>query len=233
MLHQLVQAGTFTDMDKMSALMDVARKDIVLSSGWGTDQFRRVGEIASDGNLTFTTLPVLRFDNVDGEAVNIIDPATIKAQVAAAFNQDIAQAPTPPKPSSTVDVTNAGSTEGLAAEISLALASRGFTAGQVRNAIDGEPTATAVVYGPGAGTDASTVAKLLGIAAAPTADPTLAANTIRVTLGVQYVAGAVPSPTTVAALGSVPTSTDAGAEASDAPPDAGRPINGDSVPCVD
>ncbi len=230
-LHQLVQAGTFTDMDKMSALMDVARKDIVLSSGWGTDQFRRVGEIAGDGSLTFTTLPVLRYDNIDGQSVNIIDPAAIKAQVAAAFNQDIAQAP-PPKPSSTVDVINASSTEGLAAQVSVALASRGFTAGQVRNATDGEPTATAVVYGPGADADASTVSKLLGIATAPTAAPTLAAHTIRVTLGAD-AAVAVPSAITGAPSGFVTSSTDASAEGSDAPPDAGRPIAGDSVPCVD
>ena len=233
-LHQLVQAGTFTDMDKMSALMDVARKDIVLSSGWGTDQFRRVGEIAGDGNLTFTTLPVLGYDNVDGEAVNIIDPSAIKTQVAAEFNQDVAQPSTAaPKPSSTVDVINAGSTEGLAAEISRALASRGFTAGQVRNATDGEPTATAVGYGPGADPDASSVAKLLGISAAPTADSTLAAKTIRVTLGAEYVAGAAPTPTTGPASGFVPSATDTSATGSDAPPDAGQPINGGSVPCVD
>src|ERR1700757_1633235 len=34
-MHQLQQAGTFTDMTKMSQLLDVARKDIVLSDGWG------------------------------------------------------------------------------------------------------------------------------------------------------------------------------------------------------
>jgi LCP family protein required for cell wall assembly len=231
-LHQLAQVGTFADVNKMSALIDVARKDIVLSSGWGKDQFRRVGEIAGDGNLTFTTLPVLGYDNVDGQAVNIIDAAAIKAQVAAAFNQDIAPAPTATsKPSSSIEVINAGSTEGLAAEISRALASRGFTAGQVRNVADGEPTATAVAYGPGAGADASTAAKLLGIAAAPTVDPTLAANTVRVTLGAEYVAGAAPSPTSGPASGLGSGSTDA-SEGSDVPPDAGKPINGGSVPCV-
>ena len=233
-MHELAQAGTFTDMDKLSKVMDVARKDIVLSSGWGEDQFRRVGAIAG-GNMTFKTLPVLRFDNVDGQDVNIIDPAAIKAQVAAAFSQDNAPAPAAAaKPSSTVDVINAGSTQGLAASVSQLLTARGYTAGQVRNATGTEPTATTIAYGRDANADAQNLANLLGIDAAPAPDPTLSGNNIRVTLDGEYVAPSAPNQAadpTASVAASSPTGVNA--EASDAPPDVGQPITSGSVPCVD
>ena len=39
-MHQLQDAGTFTNLDKLKSLMAVARKDVVLSSGWDEDMFR-------------------------------------------------------------------------------------------------------------------------------------------------------------------------------------------------
>ena len=44
-----------------TSLMDVARKDIVLSEGWGEDQFRRMAALAG-GNVEFRTLPVVRYE---------------------------------------------------------------------------------------------------------------------------------------------------------------------------
>src|SRR5262249_35560403 len=87
-MHQVAAAGTFTGLGRLERMRGVGRKDIVLSQGWGQEQFRRVGAIAGAGNVTYRTLPVLRYDNVGGEAVNIVDPAAIRAQVTAAFGQD-------------------------------------------------------------------------------------------------------------------------------------------------
>jgi LCP family protein required for cell wall assembly len=229
-MHQLQQAGTFTDMGKLAQLMDVARKDIVLSDGWGDDQFRRLGEIAGGANVTYRTLPVLRYDEVDGESVNVIDPADIRAQVAAAFGQDGAPS-APSSPSSTVDVINGGYTDGLAAQVSQVLSSRGYASGEVRNANGAEPTKTAILYGRGADSDAANLGKLLGIDAKPEADPSVDAGHVRVTLGANYALPASArqltdaNPTAPSARG-VP-------DGADAPPDAGKPIVGNSVPCVD
>jgi LCP family protein required for cell wall assembly len=230
-MHQLQQAGTFTDMTKMSQLMDVARRDIVLSDGWGDEQFRRLGEIAGGANVTYRTLPVLRYDNVDGESVNVIDPAEIKAQVAAAFGQDGAPSSTAPKPpSSTVDVINGGFTEGLAASVSQALSSRGYASGEVRNASGAEPSSTAIAYGRGADGDAANLGKLLGIDAKPQADPTVDPGHVRVTLGTNYaLPSSVSQPTDA---DSTPGATGT-ADGTEAPPDAGKPVRGTSVPCVD
>ena len=73
-IRQLQDSGSFTDVGKLNGLMDVARKDIVLSSGWNEDLFRRIGELAG-GQVQYQTLPVLRYDTVDGQDVNIVDPA--------------------------------------------------------------------------------------------------------------------------------------------------------------
>jgi len=229
-MHQVAESGTFTDMGKLERLLGVARKDIVLSQGWGQEQFRRVGAIAGAGNVTYRTLPVLRYDNVDGEAVNIVDPAAIRAQVTAAFGQDGGLAASrATTPSATVDVINAGDTEGLAARVSAMLTGRGYTGGEVRNASGADSAVTAIGYGPDAETAARLVGQVLGISAPPRLDPALRAGSVRVTLGPDYVppAGLDDSHETAASASS-PSDGSA-----DAPPDAGAPVRGGSVPCVD
>jgi LCP family protein required for cell wall assembly len=235
-MHQLQDAGTFTDMSKLAQLMDVARRDIVLSQGWGNEQFQRIGSIAGGANVTYQTLPVLRYDDVDGQAVNVVDPAAIKAQVAAAFDQDIASSPTTAAaPSATVDVINAGMTEGLAASVSRALTNRGYPAGKVGNATGTEPAGTGIAYGRGADGDAATLAKVLGIAAPVQADPSLADGQVRVTLGADFVPPATldqPADGSISASSATP-GADRSADVSDVGPDAGRPMAGGAVPCVD
>lgn len=54
---------------------------------------------------------MVRYDNIDGQDVNIVDPAAIKAEVAAAIGTDApTTAPTTtavkPDPSTVVDVVN-------------------------------------------------------------------------------------------------------------------------------
>ena len=76
-MRELQETGTFTDLNKLQSLMAVARKDVVLSSGWDEDLIQRLGALAG-GNAEFRTLPVVRYDNIDGQDVNIIDPAAIR-----------------------------------------------------------------------------------------------------------------------------------------------------------
>jgi LCP family protein required for cell wall assembly len=225
-MHQLQDTGTLTDLTKFNTLIATAHKDVVLSSGWGPDQFSRVSAIAA-GHVQFQTLPVVRYDSVDGQDVNIIDPAAIQAQVAAAFSGNT---PAHTAPSSTLDVINASSTSGLADSVSQWLSQRGFTAGDVRNPLAGEPTTTAVDYGAGADTDATTVANLLGVAATAHAAPALAAGHVRVILGRDYVL-----PAAFDQQGSVANADNATPDttsSSSGAPDQGQPVSGTTVPCV-
>ncbi|OBA84401.1 transcriptional regulator, LytR family protein [Mycobacterium sp. 1164966.3] len=240
-MRELQDSGTFTNLDRLNSLMAVARKDVVLSAGWDQDLFRRMGDLAGGNNVEFRTLPVVRYDNIDGQDVNIIDPAAIKAEVAAAIG---AAPPAPattttvskPDPSTVVDVINSGSLTGLASEVSRALKKQGYTMGQVRDRNSGEPTATTITYGAGADTDARNVATLLGIDAPKQADPTLAPGHIQVVVDTNFSLPALEETTTTTTTTTTTKSSTYGSygyTTSTYPtPDRGKPIDGGGVPCV-
>lgn len=240
-MRDLQSTGTFTDLNRLNSLMAVARKDVVLSAGWDEGLFRRMGELAG-GNVEFRTLPVVRYDNIDGQDVNIIDPAAIKAEIAAAFGT--VAAPTPatttsskPNPATVVDVVNAGSIGGMASQLSAALKKRGFTAGQVRDRESGDPTSTTVQYGPGAEADAQNLATLLGVDAPLQPSPNIAAGHIRVTVDTNFSLPAAEETTTTSTSTTTTTTSTSGyyynGNFTPYPtPDRGKPIDGGGVPCV-
>lgn len=177
--HELQQSGSFTDLDKFKRLMDVARQDIVLSQGgWGgEDQFRRMAALAGGGDVEFRTLPVVRYDNINGQDVNIVDPAKIRAEIAHAIGGDSVSVTTtaapqplpPPNPNTVVSIVNASDTSGLASQAATVLGGKhDFTVSEVRDRESGEPIDTVITYGAGgAQTDAQSVASLLGVENAP------------------------------------------------------------------
>ncbi|MCW2512295.1 MAG: cpsA [Mycobacterium sp.] len=232
-IRQLQNSGSFSDMGKLNGLMDVARKDIVLSSGWDTDLFRRIGDLAG-GQVQYQTLPVLRYDTVNGQDVNIVDPSAIRALVAKTFADPSAPTPTPLDPSKvTVDVVNASGVAGLATEASNLLSHNDYRAETVGDPRPGE-TATQVEYGPRADGAAQTIATMLGIVTPPLPHPGLAAGFVRVLLGEGY-----ELPSDISSLATVPSGgeslgIDVGSSGtSDMPvPDQGLPISGSGVPCV-
>ncbi|MGE2816626.1 LCP family protein [Mycobacterium heidelbergense] len=241
-MRELQDSGTFTNIDKLKGLMAVARKDVVLSTGWDEDLFRRMGELAGGGNVEFRTLPVVRYDNIGGQDVNIIDQAAIKAEVAQAIGA-APETTTPattaskPSPSTVVDVINAGSMSGAASEVSRALKKRGYTAGQVRDRQSGDPTSTTIQYGAGAETDAQSLATLLGLDAPKQPDPSVQPGHIRVTVDTTYSMPAADDTSTTDETTTTTTTTTKtnryGYATSTYPtPDQGKPIGGGGVPCV-
>ncbi|WP_191497109.1 LCP family protein [Mycobacterium simulans] len=238
-MRDLQDSGTFTNLDRLNSLMTVARKDVVLSAGWDENLFRRMGDLAG-GNVEFRTLPVVRYDNIDGQDVNIIDPAAIKAEIAAAIGTATPTTTTTtaakPNPSTVVDVINAGSISGMASQVSGALKKRGYTAGQVRDREYGDPSATTIAYGAGAQTDAQNVATLLGIDAPNKPDASIAPGHIRVTVDTNF---SLPddddaTTTTTTTTTSVKSNTYYynGTPTTYPTPDQGKPIDGGGVPCV-
>lgn len=242
-MHQLEAAGTFTDLSKLKRLMAVARKDIVLSAGWGEEQFQRMRALAggsSRSQVEYRTLPVLRYDTINGADVNIVDPAAIKAEVAGAFGTDTptttTTAPTTaPNPHTVVDVVNAGNTSGLAAKVAHALSERGYRTGDVRDPVPADPTVTGIDYGAGAQPDAASLAELLNIDTADHADASLAAGRVRITLGADYYLPPLDDDPTTASTapryGHSSTTSTTGTS-SEPVPDAGKPIESGGVACV-
>jgi len=235
-MHQLQQSGAFSNLDDFRDLVEVARQDVVLSQGWGEPQFRRLAALAG-GAVEFRTLPVLRYENIDGQDVNIVDSGAIRAEIAAAIAGSAAPTTTEaasPGPDTVVAVVNGSQSYGLASRTADLLSRDGFAIGQIRDREDGEPPGTVISYGPGAGTDATAVADRLGVVTAPQEDPNLDDHQIRVILG----DGFEPS---TSALGSftpeppteVELSTTSGSGDTATPiPDAGPPIDGGGIPCV-
>ncbi|MGA8546483.1 MAG: LCP family protein [Mycobacterium sp.] len=236
-MRQLQDSGTFTDLGKLKGLMAVARKDVVLSSGWDEDQFRRMGALAG-GSIEYRTLPVVRYDNINGQDVNIVDPAAIKAEVAAAFGTSSEATTTTtsetPSASTVVDVINASNTSGLASQVARALKKGGYSTGAVRDRVRGEPTATSIEYAPGAESDARNVATLLGIDAPDKPNRKLEYGHIEVVVDDNYSAPSQDESTSSSAsslsdgYGYSRSST----ESTEPSPDQGAPIDGGGVPCV-
>jgi LCP family protein required for cell wall assembly len=240
-MHQLQDTGTFTNLTKLKGLMAVARKDVVLSAGWDENMFRKMGELAG-GSIEYRTLPVVRYDNINGQDVNIVDPAAIKAEVAAAFGSSSSSTSTTtsaamPSPSTVVDVVNASSVGGLASKVARTLKHDGYTTGAVRDRVRGEPTSTTIEYAPGADADAREVASLLGIDAPGKPNRTLQYGHIQIVIDDNF---SIPSQDEPSAEADSPTTTygSYGWQSSKTTdttypsPDRGVPIDGGGVPCV-
>jgi LCP family protein required for cell wall assembly len=242
-MHQLQDAGTFTNIGKLKDLMAVARKDVVLSAGWDEDMFRKMGTLAG-GSIEFRTLPVVRYDNINGQDVNIVDPAAIKAEVAAAFGTSSASTTSTtadgPSPSTVVDVVNASSSSGLANKVATTLKHDGYTTGSVRDRVKGEPTSTTIEYGPGAESDAREVASLLGIDAPDKANHTLQYGHVEVVVDDNFSVPSQDESVSESTTESTTPSTLYGSygwksnmtTTTDPSPDQGAPIDGGGVPCV-
>lgn len=233
-MHQLQQSGALGNLDDFRDLVAVARKDVVLSQGWGEEQFRRIAALAG-GEVEFRTLPVLRYENIDGQDVNIVDPVAIRAEIATAIAGSSTETTdaVSPDPNTAVAVVNASESYGLAGSTADVLSRAGFTVEQIRDREDGDPPGTVISYGPGAGTDADAITAMFGVVTAPKEDPNLDAGHIQMILGDGFdPATADPGGFTMDTgldsgdfgIGDSTTATPA--------PDAGSPIDGGGVPCV-
>ncbi|TCJ93871.1 LytR family transcriptional attenuator [Nocardia alba] len=226
----LRDSGTLTNLSRLAELMNVAHRDMVLSDGWNLFDFARDLGSAGSVPVEFHTLPVVRYDVIDGQDVNIVDPAAIKREVRAAFGQEVPTiTTTAPTPTSVVDIHNVGALPGQAATLSVALTNRGYGAGLIGDGDSSDGPYSALTYGLGAADDARALAEMLG--GLPfSASPSVADGRIEVVLGADFTLPLELSPTTptttappTTAAGSVPV------------PDAGKPVSttiGDTIPCV-
>lgn len=88
-LNKLQTSGTLTDPAKLSAVISVLQQDVVVSAGWNLLDWASTMSSVQGQQISFTTLPVERYDTLDGEDVNIIDPDAIRRQVQTAFGMPV------------------------------------------------------------------------------------------------------------------------------------------------
>lgn len=238
-MHQLQDTGTFTNLGKLKGLMAVARKDVVLSAGWDEDMFRKMGALAG-GSVEYRTLPVVRYDNINGQDVNIVDPAAIKAEVAAAFGTSSTASTTDagtPDPSTVVDVVNASSVGGLASKLARTLKRDGYNTGSVRDRVRGEPTTTTIEYAPGADKDAHELASMLGIDTPDKPNRTLQFGHVQLVVDDSFSLPSQDESTTetttpASIYGNYGWKSATTTPTTEPAPDRGVPIGGGGVPCV-
>ncbi|WP_051031536.1 LCP family protein [Nocardia veterana] len=240
---QLKDSGTLTDIGKLQALISAAQNDIVLSQGWNLLDFAQTLGRAGSIPIEFQTLPVKAYDTIDGQDVNIVDPAAIKKTVRTAFGVAEPQSSAPTTtPTSTVDVVNAGGASGMAAKVSTALADKGFHKGTVGNATYSDGSSSVVYFGTGADVDATQAADMLGglpTAASKTLDP----GHVKIVIGSDFsmpdsLSSASAATTVDPTTGSTTTATTGATSATattDDRPDSGKPVTtsiGSDIPCV-
>ena len=246
---KLKSGGVFGSLSSFNKLFDAARDSVVYDNGWDIGELAMEAKNLNPGNILFKTLPTegpgtYTYGNGRKTDMMKIDPDKFKAVTRALLNPQPAGPASPGAPAptpvlqgggSTVHVRNNSGADGLAGELSTALAAHGFTKGMPSGG--GTQATSKIYYGSGAKHDADTLAKALGIrdpipssqAAAANAAP---AGSVLIVLGKDF--------------GGIPDSLKGGGSA---PPPADQPTRnvtpadttkggaevhgGDQVPCVD
>ena len=227
-IYQLKHGGVFGDLAKLNSLLGTADKYLITDTGFNLFDFTTDMRALNGQDLSFTTLPFTPENNVPvpgypgPQDVNIIDVPAIQKLVASAFEPPTAQpagaktangtaspAASAVAPSNvTVDVYNGNPTaNGLATQVSQALAGLGYKAGKVGNSsaqTQKVQPGSQVFYGAGAAANGQQIATQFGAAAV--ALSTLPADHVEVLIG--STVAAVPAgiaPTSTATAGTQST----------------------------
>ncbi|WP_280716473.1 LCP family protein [Kitasatospora sp. MAP5-34] len=248
--YKLKQQGVFNDLGAMQKLFGVVQKDVVIDNQWNILDFAQQAPNLTGGNVEFNTLPISGFKTIGGEAVNTVNPDLIKKIVQQIFGHETPAAPAadPSSPSDgssnapaapagkasgTVDVYNASTVQGAAADESKALVGMGFKEGRIGPPTT-HPKSTTVTYGAGAKSGAEAAAARYGATA--TASSAVPAGHIVVTLGTGYTGpqanGGAPSGGDQSG-GSSSSSDNAPDPAATLPMQGPAVKGGNGIPCVD
>src|SRR3954463_15408966 len=80
---ELLSAGTLTDQDKLSGLLDAVTKSIVVDEGLDLVTLAQQTKGIAGGNVEFATIPVVNVDarNERGQSIVQVDVPAVKAFV--------------------------------------------------------------------------------------------------------------------------------------------------------
>jgi LCP family protein required for cell wall assembly len=208
-IWELRHENVFSDLGKLTSMLGIASQYIRTDSTFNLFDFATNMRALTGGHVSFQTLPISGQVNempLNGslQDVNTIDVPYVQQYVHNAFyppppsppaasSAKKTTPPAPPPSTVTVDVYNGSGTPGLADDVSQALTSLGYKAGEIANASSQSQTvgsATQVFYGAGAAANAAIIAgKVDGGTAS--ALSTLPAGHVEVLLG--STATAVPA----------------------------------------
>ncbi|HUX70186.1 MAG TPA: LCP family protein [Cellulomonadaceae bacterium] len=108
--YKLKQAGTFTNLGTLQTLIDTAKQNIALDSGFNLLSFAGQASRLAGGNIGFTTLPITGFGVRNGQDVNLVNLDQVRALTARLLSG----APAAPPASSTGTVATGRTSTGKA-----------------------------------------------------------------------------------------------------------------------
>ena len=204
-IYELKHEGEFTAAGKLTSLLAGASQYLITDSTFDLLDFATDMRGLTGSNVSFQTLPYTTENNVTvpgyttPQDVNIVDVPAIQQLVQSTFNpESAAPASVAALSGVTVDVYNGNpDASGLADQVSQALASLGYTAGQVANSATQSQAVqpgTQVFYGAGASAAAQRIGVQFGTTA--TALSALPPGHVEVLIGstvTEVPAGIAPS----------------------------------------
>ncbi|GAB3272030.1 hypothetical protein GCM10027449_08250 [Sinomonas notoginsengisoli] len=114
---QLKQKGTFTDMGKVTGIIDALKDKMAVDQGLNLIDLGLKAKQLTENKTKFVTLPIVEFGWSDtGESVNIVDKKAIQAQVADLLNPKPAPAPASSAPASSAPASSAAAPAPQASE---------------------------------------------------------------------------------------------------------------------
>lgn len=84
-LRNLDSGGMFGSVSKMRGLFDTVKSDVVVDDDLDPVSFAFRARNLTRGELDFYTLPIEGYQTIDGQAVNIVDPNRLRAEVSSLF----------------------------------------------------------------------------------------------------------------------------------------------------
>jgi anionic cell wall polymer biosynthesis LytR-Cps2A-Psr (LCP) family protein len=240
--YKLKQAGTITSPSELGQILNVAEANIAVDSGLNLIDFAGEASNLTGGHVSFHTLPIVGPMNAGTAShrndVNQVDVPAVQADVrsllggSAVPSSSSAPAPTTantPPPAAPVDVYNASGQAHVAATLSDALTTKGFTKGTTGT--DSSRSTSVIEYGSGASSTATAVSSALG-GIKTESSSVISAGHVRVIIGRDFSmpaglgSGGAPS----APPPSQPAPSNNGNN--DADNDPMSSISGGGVPCV-
>lgn len=191
LVSALGNSGALSSPGKLRDLLDVTKQNVALDSGFDLASFASRASALTGEPPTLYTLPIKEFgQNSMGEDINIVDVPTIRAIVRDLVAEPGSHTSAPAAPEhvleghgAVLDVINASTYIGLAAQLETTFAADGFTQGQIGDA-ESLAAVTTIEYGTGAEPGAQSLADELGVIATPSSE--VADGTVQLTLGTDF-----------------------------------------------
>lgn len=191
LVSALGKSGALSSPTMLRDLLNVTKQNVALDSGFDLASFASRASALTGAPPTLYTLPIKEFgQNSMGEDINIVDIPTIRAIVHDLVAEPGSNTNAPPAPAhvleghgAVLDVVNASTYSGLAAQLETTFSANGFTPGQIGDA-ESLAAVSTIDYGTGAESAAQSLADKLGVIATPSSE--VAAGTVQLTLGTDF-----------------------------------------------